>query len=346
MKIGVFPETSLKDARARHLEARALLDKGIDPIEETRRQHLAKANALDVEGLCNKWMTAYAKRQRKRPEIPKQMIAADIAPRIGRIMLHELDRRQISQKLLDPIVERGSLVQANKTLKLLKQILSYGVDHGYIDTNPALPISARNVGGTEKPRERHLTEQEIRVVWSTLKHTGISQYVQIAIKLLLVTGQRRGELTLATWDEIDFTEKVWTLPPERTKNGKVHRVPLSELATALFRELGALSRGNEWIMPSNTGEPRPMNERVITKAVRRYQAEFGIPNWVPHDLRRTFSTHVNALTQAPHVVEKLLNHTMEGVMATYNRHDYWDEKVAAMDAWSGKLGEILGDELY
>ncbi len=345
MKIGVFPETGLKDARARHQEARALLDQGIDPIDEARRRHWAQTVALNVEGLCDKWMTSYAKRQRKRPEIPMQMISADIVPRIGGIMLQELNRRQISQKLLDPIVERGSLVQANKTLKLLKQILSYGVDHGYIDANPALPINARNVGGTEKPRERHLSEQEIRVVWSTLEHTGISQYVQIAIKLLLVTGQRRGELTLAKWDEIDLAEKVWTLPPERTKNGKAHRVPLSDLATALFVELKALSRGNEYIMPSNTGEPRPMNERAITKAVRRYQPEFGIPQWVPHDLRRTFSTHVNALTQAPHVVEKLLNHTMEGVMATYNRHDYWAEKVAAMDAWAEKLDEILGKEL-
>ena len=148
LRYGAFPEPSLKEAREQHTKSRALLEKGIDPITHARAQAAAEQNVPTVADLCDRWMSGYARPQRRRPEIPAQMIDADIKPRLGQHKLADLTRRMIVTDLLDPILKRGSPVQANKTLKLIKQILDYGVAQGYLDVNPAQLINARSVGGT------------------------------------------------------------------------------------------------------------------------------------------------------------------------------------------------------
>ncbi|WP_156499623.1 tyrosine-type recombinase/integrase, partial [Oleiphilus sp. HI0061] len=132
-----------------------------------------------------------------------------------------------------------------------------------------------------------------------------------------------------------------------SKNRKAHKVPLSPLAIKLFSELYALRDESDWVLPSFTDNDSPMTERVISRAANRAQEVVGIDKWVPHDLRRTAATKMAGLGVAIPVVEKILNHTMGGVMEVYNRHPYWEERAEALVRWSQEIESIIAkDSVY
>ena len=339
-RYGNYPDTSLAEARERHREARQLLDRNINPIAHWRELEAIRRQADTVEDLCLEWLNNYAYRHRRRPDTPERTIKVDVIPQIGQLTLDSLNRRIISREVLQPIVDRGSPTQANETLTLIKQIFQYGVEHGYMEFSPCAGMSKKNVGGEQKSRDRYLNDNEIAAVWNQLDTAVSSKPISLAIKLLLLTGQRRGEINKAKWRDISFEERLWKIPAENAKNGREHRVWLSDCALELFVGLRELSFGSEWVLSSPQKPDLPITERVITRAVARGQDDFGIAKWTPHDLRRTVATKMNELGVAPHVVEKILNHQMEGVMATYNRHDYWEESIAAWQLWSERLFSI------
>lgn len=341
MRLGCYPDTSLKEARERLRGARELLDNGVDPLVYEKSQVTRVQAASTVKELCQKWVADYAEPRRRRWHDLENMLKKDVYRQIGEILLVDVSRLMVSELALQPIVKRGSPVQANKVLTLLKQIFNYGLELGYLETNPCAVLTKRSVGGREVSRNRVLNDQEIQAVWCGLDDTDISLYVKLAIKILIVTAQRRGEITRARWEHIDFEGNTWFIPEEHSKNGSSHRVPLSPLALDLFAQLKSISVVGEWVMPSSMGENKPMSERAISRAVNRHVEEIGVEKWVPHDLRRTAATKMNEVGVQPHVVEKILNHKMVGVMAVYNRYDYWPECVSAMDLWSNVLARIL-----
>lgn len=343
MKLGGFPETGLKQARERLRSAREILDSGVDPIthEKSSRKRALQAPTLKI--LCQKWVTDYAVPRRQRWQDLDNMLKSDVYDQLGTVPVEKVTRLMITDEVLAPIVKRGAPVQANKTLTLLKQILGYGVELGYLEVNPASSISKRTIGGREVARSRVLSNDEIVLIWQGLDAADMTPRVGTAIKLLLVTGQRRGELTRARWEHIDIGKAIWHIPAEHAKNGKAHKVHLSAQALELFAELRKLRTSNEWVMPSATGEDRPMNENAISRAVSRNIKALGVRKWVPHDLRRTAATGMNSIGVLPHVVEKILNHSLIGVMAVYNHYDYWSEGVAAMNRWSDNVRKLLID---
>lgn len=341
IKYGSFPQLSLADARKAHAKAKSLKEQNINPVLKKQADSIASKEAETVNQLIDEWMTRYATKQRKRPEIPEQVFNADVKPIIGTQKVKDIARRHII-KLLDRILDRGSPVQANKTLSLLKQLFSYAVSRGMIEQSPITEVKKKDVGGNPKPRERCLTDEEIRTFWHRLEQAPLNHIVIIATKILLVTGQRRGEISKAQWADINFETKKWFIPKENSKNGKEHTVPLSPLAITLFERLQKL-RKNDWVMHSprhleNRG--LHMTDKAITRAMARNQEFIGIEKWTPHDLRRTCATKLAELGTPPHVVEKILNHTLEGVLAVYNRFDYMPERVEALNSWSRRLLEL------
>ena len=344
MRIGSYPDTLLKEARERTRAARALLEHGLDPITQARLEKSKQQQASTVKELCVYWLENYGRPHRARSDEIEQVLEKNVYKQVGSYPLESVSRRDIVNRVLKPILDRGSRVQANKVLTLLKQIFAYGVEHGLLEASPSEYISKKNVGGREIARDRVLTDSEIHTVWTEIDASKMSEPVKLAVKILLATGQRRGELTNARWLNVDLGGCVWVIPAENSKNGKEHRVPLSSLAVELFKQLKTFSTGSGWVMPSVKHDDQPMSERVISRAVNRWQtgeSDRPVDKWIdkftPHDLRRTAATKMNGLGVSPHVVEKVLNHTMGGVMAVYNRYDYWPEMVEALNTWGNAL---------
>ncbi len=357
LKLGTYPELSLAEARERLMDARKLVAAGESPARKRKEDLRANAEAETVRQLGDEFFERFVKVERRRPEHVRQMLDADILPKLGSLKVREVTRRDVI-RMLDAIVDRGARVQANRTAAVMKQMFRYAVDRGMIELNPCADLRRRSIGGTETPRERVLSADEIKAFWQRLplattlptdRDKGIypvTKALVAALRLLLVTAQRRGELVKARWPEVDLEQGVWTVPAENSKNGRAHRVPLSPLAIQLFKELKEEAGESSFVLPTPHSKKKgdaPMQERSLTKAAARAQGVVGIPKWVPHDLRRTAATQLAELGTTPQVIEKVLNHTMQGVLAIYNRHDYYAECTEALNKWAMQVRRLISD---
>ena len=283
----------------------------------------------------------YIEKHRKQPIQIKQQIDADIIPLLGHKELEKLHPRDITQAL-DSIVNRGSPVHANKVLSTLKQAFNYAVSRGDLVSNPASSIRSRDIGGLEKPRERFLTLDEIKILWHFLDSSAnkISLTILCAIKIILLTGVRTGEISLAKWDEIDFEQSLWTIPAIHNKNNIIMKIHLSPLCKNLFEQL--FQEKNSRHIISNVRSGEPLSDKAIVKAVSRIQERVGIPHWTPHDLRRTFATQLGETLQIdPVVIEKCLGHKMPKIMATYNKNEMIPQRKEALVRWSQTIEELI-----
>ena len=186
----------------------------------------------------------------------------------------------------------------------------------------------------EQTRDRVLSDDEIRWLWQSCDEIGwpFGPYS----KLLLLTAQRRDEVTRLEWPELDFETWTWTIPAQRVKNGRLHEVQLSQEALDVLRSLPRV--GERWVFSTDGEKPiagfsnaKLRLDRAMLKAAGK-----PLPHWTFHDLRRTAATGMARMNFPPHVVDKILNHasgTIRGVAAVYNRFAYVDERRAALDAW-------------
>jgi integrase len=193
---------------------------------------------------------------------------------------------------------------------------------------------------TREARDRVLSDVEIKAFWAACERSGWP--FGPLFKLLLLTGQRREEVGALRWGEFDLDSGTWTIPATRAKNKKLHDVHLSAFALEL---LAGLPRMGDLLFASRGAAPSG-----YSKAKGRLDCFVGeivggtVEPWVLHDLRRTTASGMARLNIAPHVVDRVLNHvsgTIRGVARIYNRYDYRDERMAALEAWGRHIEALV-----
>jgi len=343
MTLGKYPGIGLKQARELLLAAERLKEQKINPITHEKIQQEKSDNT--VKKLALNWYSHYVERHLKRPLTIKKQIDGDITALLGDRVLDELETKDIT-KALDKIVKRGARVHANRVLSSLKQMFGYAVSRGTMQTNPANNIRARDIGGHEKPRDRFLTLDEVKALWTFLdsNQSQMASQTRIAIKIILLTGVRTAELRLAKWSEVDFEQSLWTIPAIHSKASIIHKVHLSDLTQDLLKKLKVMSN-SEYILTGADGH-RPLTENALPRAIKRIQERVGIPDWTAHDLRRTFATQLGETLQVdPVVIEKCLGHKMPRIMATYNRNEMLPQRQEALNQWAGCLGHLTDNNV-
>ena len=247
----------------------------------------------------------------KRPGVSQGRFALDILPALGGKAIAAVTRLDVTG-MLAKIVGRGSPVAANRTLADVKHLFQFALERGYIHADPTAGVTRKYVGGKETPREVVVDIEDVLALRH--KRSKISVASAVAIYLCLLTGQRAGEvlwiMANANWRD------RWVEIPD-SKSRRPHKVFLSLQVRAALRVVRDV--------------PLPKDVRVLSHALRRLSASF-----TPHDLRRTMATKLSDAGVAPHVIEKMLNHRMEGVMAVYNRAEYLPERKAGWILW-GKV---------
>ena len=340
--LGYYPTMTLGQARAAYQTLFDLWQSGVDPKAHLVKLDEAKTNT--VKKLVIGWYENYIEKERKQPQQIKQLIDADIIPLLGGIELAKLSPALVTTAL-DKIVKRGARVHANKVLSALKQAFNYGVRRGALKENPAILLQGRDIGGIEKPRDRYLTTDEIKTLLLFLDsdNSRMSLQTKLAIKIILHTGIRSGELRLSTWSEIDYQNSLWTIPKEHTKQDEIMRIHLTEPVKTMFRELQYGSK-SDFIL-SAKGDV-PLSPKALSRAINRIQERVGIPHWTAHDLRRSFCTQLGeTLHVDPVVIEKCLGHKMPKIMATYNRNEMLVQRKEALTIWSHYLESLLQDNV-
>jgi integrase len=361
--LGSFPSMNLERAHAEHAEVRQQLSRGLDPIteresakrvRETQHRRDAVADAVTVRNVIAEWAWHYARRERKRPREALRLLKVYVAgPWKGR-PVRELVKRD-AVLLLDRIKARGSLIMANRIRDLAAQCFAFAIERDLTEVNPFAGVG--KPGGKEQAKERNLSADELRAFWCALDAPStdieMSRTVRAALKLILVTAQRPGEVAGARWEEfsLDAPSPAWLIPAERSKNGKPHEVPLSDLALELLTELRDLqgARPRPHVAPSRLTALKfdaPMDTRVLSRALRNNIDDsgelFGLAPFTPHDLRRSAASQMTALGVPRLLVGKVLNHSeRDDITSVYDRHDYAAEKRAALQRWAENVRSII-----
>jgi integrase len=362
LTLGPYPAIDLPAARRLASEAVQAVARGEDPAlakQAARQSARAEAEPVRdlVEDVVSLFIERHAKAKTRSWAETERMLKKDVVgPWSGR-RLSAIGRADVHE-LLDGIVDRGAPIAANRILAALRRLCSWSVERGIIQSSPCDGVKAPSAIRT---RDRVLVDDEIKIAWTAFERSGWP-FGKLA-QLLLLTGARRDEIAEAKWSEIDLDAKTLTLPPERSKNGQRHEIPLSDTAKQIIATLPKVSpgKGKEAIFMITTTGKSPISgfskakdqiDAAILDALRAEAAGRGEnpedvkepANWTFHDLRRSAASGMAGLGIAPHVVEAVLNHksgTIKGVAAVYNRYSYADEKKAALEAWARKLDAIV-----
>ena len=199
----------------------------------------------------------------------------------------------------------------------------------------------------EKTRQRVLDNEEIKLLWAALDldnmTMNIYQTSKLALKMILLTGQRPGEICGMTWAEID--NNIWTIPAERMKGRVVHSVPLSDMTLEVIEQARIYSGDSPFVFASSHKDNSPVTTRVLSNAILRHWSEIGFKEqFTPHDLRRTLRTRLAEIGVDDVAAERVMGHKLQGMLEVYNRHSYDTEKRQALDKWAKKLWQIVGLE--
>ncbi len=336
LTLGDYPRMTLADAHKAHAEAMKKVEEGIDPGAEAVAERAEDRRAPTMDVLADEYLEKWAKPRKRSWREDERILKKDVLPEWGRRKAREITRRDVI-RLLDGIVDRGAGIMANRTLAAIRKMFNFAVSRDIVPISPCLAVRSP---APEQRRDRVLTTDEIRALWHGLEGAKMAEGTKFALKLQLVTAQRKVEIVSATWEEIDLTDKWWTIPPEKAKNKMAHRVPLSPLALELLQAAKNIAGDSPWIFPSPQTD-RHITPEAVDHALRRPGLEhLGFTFWV-HDLRRSAASHMTSLGISRLVVGKLLNHAERGVTSTYDRHSYDKEKRQALETWGRKLKTII-----
>lgn len=334
--LGRYPVITLAAAREAALAVQRQVAAGVNPAAPETEQ------TMTVSDLIESYCTRHADLKRTGPKI-RRRLTKNIGGIIGGVKLSELHRRDIS-RALDSVLVRGSSTEAVRVFQDARAMLRWA--HGRGDTDSFLMYGMRAPAVTFA-RDRWLTADEVRTVWAALPTAPMSPGVQNCLRLALVTAQRIGEISGMARSELSLADRLWVIPGTRTKNGREHRVPLSDFALELIR--AQWDQRQDYVFPGRRGQPHLLSggiSHAVNKAGNG--TTLGIPHFTAHDLRRTAATHMEALGILPFVISHILNHVSETRASVttrhYQRHSYDDEKRQALTLWAQHLQKIIGGE--
>ena len=360
-KLTIGPvETGLGEARKLAASARAAIAAGRDPqwekaagkvrAREADREAVISKRGL-VEAVIAEFIEKHVRRSNKpstAKEYARLLEKEIVVPWRGR-RLSDVSRRDVNL-LLDDIVERGAPIAANRVLAILRKFCKWAVSREIIAHSPCEGVLARSA---EMPRDRVLDDHELSLIWNAANTLGWPY--DAIVKLLLLTGARRGEVVGMRWAEVDLEKNLWSLPADGVKNKWPHALPLPSLAIDILQALPRIENRDGLVFPARTKR----GERItpvsgFSKAKFRLDhaiaelakaegssppAQFGL-----HDIRRSVASGMAKLGVDLHVIERCLNHvsgSFGGIVGVYQKHKFEDGMRRAMDAWSAHVERLM-----
>lgn len=314
-KLGTYPAMKLAQARnaAEAMIGALERDGSTEGIDRTFK-HVAEH-----------WLENKAKKKNKRWQDQERQLELHVYPAWGDQKVSAISRTDV-RALLEGLEGK---VLPNRILALVRTIFRWAASQDWIESSPAYAIEAPN---PESARDRWLKPDEFGKVWNSAKLLGYPNgpFVQ----LLMLTGQRRGEVSDMRWKDVNLDAREWIIPD--TKSNRPQLVPLSPAAVSILEKLPVMG---EYVFTLTGASPISGFAKAKSR-LDRYLKSKGddIGNWRFHDLRRTAATHMVRLGIPELVVSRVLNHAVQGVRDKhYNLYSYADEKRAALEAWAAEV---------
>jgi integrase len=306
-------------------------------------------------------MTEHARRFKRSADADDRNLKLHVLPAWRKRRYDEIERRDVIE-LVERLVSNGKPTLANRVQALISSIYSFAMDADLVPANPCARLRKR---GSETAGERVLSDAEIRLFWDRIVRAPVSRPVGLALRLVLLTGARPGEVAGIRRTEFesldDASSAAWTIPPERLKNNRPklakpiirpHLVPLSTLATETIVEAMALGGNDQpFLFPSPTVADTSVTPHALAVAMARFAEELAedskADSWclkppTPHDLRRTVATRLSKLGIRKEDRVAVLNHAQADVHAThYDKYERAAEKRLALETWDRSLRTVL-----
>lgn len=355
MVIASYSEMPLAKARevARELSARVSLGYDVAGEKQERKAEAlakieAEKNAINVASLAAEYYARQIETTYKHPELFRSSLQKNIVALIGKMKVEDVRPRHVDTVLQD-VLERGSPTVANDVLRMLKRLFDYAVVRGMIEVNPAISFGAKDAGGKEEGRKRALSREELVMFFKALRRgRGISRENELTFKIILALGVRKMELCAAEWSEFNLDKGVWYLPGERAKNGDDIDIPLAQPVIEWIKEIRLFAGDSRWLIPARRSRTTSHVSRatlnMVMPSVLKEMAD--VEPFSIHDLRRTMRTQMAAIGIDPVIAERCLNHKIPGVQGIYNRHEYFEERKAALAQWADLLVALESGEDY
>ena len=340
LTLGKAGDGGLSLAAARHAAAahRHRLEQGavlVTPVTAVTPQSVRTGDK--VETAVASFLELHVRRKNRisTARVTENIFNRIIVPAWRNRTIDSIRRRDIID-LVEDVAASGRGYHANRTCAVLSKFFAWLVARDALTFSPVTGVERPH---KEKTRSRVLTDDELRVLWLACGHEGASGE---AIRLMTLTGARRGEVGEMSRREVDQDHQLWNLPAERTKNGRPHTIPLSTQAWTLI-EARPRFAGCDFVFTID-------GKRVVNnwdEVKHRISAKAGITasSWRLHDLRRTCASGMQKLGVSVPVIEKALNHvsgTFRGIVGVYQTHDYADEVRIALQRWADRVDEIVG----
>lgn len=336
ISLGVYPTITLADARSRRDDARKLVAEGKNPSEVRKEQKIAlqteSENAFEKiatewhQMKSAKWSAGYA----------SDIMGAfqnDIFPYVGTRPIGEIKPLELLN-VLRKIEKRGALEKMRKVRQRCSEVFRYAIATGRAEFNPAADLSS----ALEVHQSNHfpfLKADELPGFLRALDSYTGSRLVQIATKLLMITGVRTIELRAALWSEFDLGNAIWEIPAERMKMRRSHLVPLSTQALDLLNELKIMTGNYRYVFPGRNDPNKPMSEASINQVIKRIGYGGKVTG---HGFRHTLSTILHEEGYSTAWIEMQLAHTDKNkIRGTYNHAYYLDKRREMMNWYSNYI---------
>jgi integrase len=340
LALGVFDEVSLAEARERRDDAKRSLRDGVDPVAERKARKLRDRHAAanSFKAVADEWMTKQrAKWTDGHAERVKRSLEADLYPHIGKRPIAELGAPELLA-VLRKIEARGAHEQRERVQQRASMVFRYGIATSRCERDPVADLRGAFTSPT-RYNYAALAQKDLPEFFAKLSEYDGEPTTKLALRLLVLTFVRTGELRGSRWSEFDLNAAEWRIPAERMKMRRhEHIVPLSRQALHVLRELQSLTGGGALLFPSRSKVTQPISENTILYALYR----MGYHNRATgHGFRSTASTILNELGFHGDVIERQLAHSSKNkVRAAYNKAQYLPERARMMQQWADLLDEL------
>ena len=340
--IGDYPAISLAMARQARDAARVDLAKGADPNEIKQHKALmeGEAKAQTFERVAEKFMAKIMKEGRAPATLEKYKWILDmVKPDIGRKPIAEITAPMVL-KCLRKVEANGNFQTARRMRSTIGTIFRYAIATGVAENDPTFALRGALIQHKTTPRAAITERVALGGLMRAIDGYQGQPETKIGLELLALMACRPGELRHATWPEFDLDVAIWSIPPERMKMRRPHRVPLPARCMELLAELQPLTGAGTYLLPSLRTWKEPMSENTLNAALRRMG--FTGEEMTSHGFRATFSTLANESgLWNPDAIERALAHIEANeVRRAYARGGHWEERVRMADWWAGFLGEV------
>ena len=343
INVRLGPAGVLTLAQARE-EARAKLGMvaaGKDPRAVRREAHSAAETFAIV---AERFVERHAKVHNRKWRETARQLERDVLPRWRHRPIDAITKPDVIA-LLDAIVDRGSPVAANRTLATIRRLFGWCIERGTLETSPCDRVKKP---GAETARDRVLGDSELALVWRAAD--ALAYPSGPLVQLLILSGQRRSEVSGMTWSELDPALTLWTLPRERVKNASEHTLPVSTAMRDILRSLPRIEGKAGYVFTTNGKAPVSNFSKLkhnLDAAITAQNGGTPITHWTLHDTRRGAATGMARLGVQLPTVERLLNHrsgSFGGVAGIYQRHDFRAEMASALVLWAQHVLALVQPE--